>query len=167
MGRHPMTRETRFTAANSASPGFTVSSVGASPAVKEQRTIVPRALGCAAGRSVQLPLSADLLGCVGRGVRIKILPTRLSPCRASISKVHGRPVQYGLVSGAISVGHSGAHQRAAAAHSFSIKICVFLACTRLRQGTNNASRRAAHCSTGCHSHKPSRRNDRPDVWYCE
>jgi hypothetical protein len=84
-------------------------SVGASPAVKEQRTIVPRALGCAAGRSVQLPLSADLLGCVGRGVRIKILPTGLSPCRASISKVHGRPVQHGLVSSAVCVGHSRAH----------------------------------------------------------
>ena len=27
-----------------------------------------------------------------------------SPCRASISNVHGRPVQYGLVSGAVSVG---------------------------------------------------------------
>src|ERR1700733_11710419 len=124
-------------------------------------------LPCAAGRAVQLPLSADLLGCVGRGLRIKILPTSLSPCRASISNVHGQPVQYGLVSGAVCLGHSRAYQGAAAAHTLSIKICVFLACAFLRQWTNNATRRAANRSTRRCSHKPSGGNDRADARYCE
>ena len=38
----------------------------------------------------------------------------------------------------------------------------------LAQGTNNATGRAAHCSTGRRSHKPSSRgNDGPDARYCE
>jgi hypothetical protein len=49
---------------------------------------------------------ADFIRYVRFGFRIEILPTGLSPCRASISNVHGRPVQYGLVSGAVCVGHS-------------------------------------------------------------
>ena len=122
-------------------------------------TFMGRPLAWAAGGAIQLPLSADLLDCVWRGVRIKILPTGLSPCRASISKFHGRPVQYSLVSGAISVGHSRAHQSAAVAHSLSIKICVFLARARLRQCTNNTTRRAANRSTSRCSHKPSGGND--------
>ena len=106
---------------------------GASPAVKEQRTIVPRALGCAAGRAVQPPLSADLLGCVGRGVRIKILNRPFAMPRLDLEC--SRPTEPdGLVSGAISVGHSGAHQVAAAAHSFSIKIGVFLGLYPLASG---------------------------------
>jgi hypothetical protein len=40
-------------------------------------------------RGVQLPLPANLVGRIRRGVRIEILPTGLSPCRASISNVHG------------------------------------------------------------------------------
>ena len=56
----------------------------------------PLPLAGAAGGAIQPPLSADLLDCVWRGVRIEILPTGLSPSRASISNVHGRPVKHSL-----------------------------------------------------------------------
>ena len=66
-----------------------------------------------------------------------------------------------------SVSHSRAYQGAAAAHSFSIKICVFLACTPLRQCTNNATGRAANRSTCRCSYKPSGGNHRADTGYRE
>ena len=97
---------------------------------------------------IEVPLLPNLVGRIGRGLRIERLPPSLSIGCAPLRDVDRRPVHQGLEPGGIAIGHSRAHDGAAATKSFRIDIGIFFADARLRERTHDPAGETAGSGAG-------------------
>src|SRR5207248_8088856 len=93
--------------------------------------------------AIELALVADLLLGVGGSGGIETAPSALLVERSAVAEIDRGAVEDRLAAGALGIGHTRGHQRAAAANALGIDIGVFFADAGLGQRANEAAGRAA------------------------
>ena len=89
-----------------------------------------------------------MIGRIGAGIRIELLPAFIAPSGIAISNIHRRAIKNRLVLRLVRIWNARSNKRSTTANAFGIRARVFLASSGLSQCTYNAACGAARHSSG-------------------